>query len=212
MVYVLMQVQAEALSGGPRFASGTTAGGNIGTFAGVLLPDSGASSSGLTSSTSNSLGLFSIDSPQTGLATGSFAYFDSGATYIGTITGVIDPDTLRLRGIVRGTFAFSESFNFTGGSSVVVFAGPNGYANGSIDATVDPALASFGAASEATRITGKANLDVQSADPNTAQPVGPVRSLVLTVDGFRQSATVSTTSTNVGSLVNGSSTGSGAGG
>lgn len=198
MAFVFLQVQARALSGGPDFGTDTT-GAAIGTFAGVLLPKGSSNTSGLTASSSNSLGVFALTAPSTGLATGAFTYFDSGATYIGTITGLIDPQDLRFRALVRGSFSFFEQFNFddgtgTGGTNggVIIFAGPSGFATGSIDARLKPAGGNaFLTNSLAVRIEGQADLDVQAADPTTAQPIGVVQSLKLRVDGFKQSTDAS---------------------
>lgn len=219
LVLVIFQMQAHALSGGPDFGTDQS-GAAIGVFAGVLLPK-GEETSGLTASTSNSLGVFAFSSPSVGLATGAFTYFDSGATYVGTITGLIDPKGLRFRALVRGTFSFFEQFsssNTTAGSSssTIIFSGPSGFATGSVDAKLKPASGSaFLQNSLAVRIEGEADLDVQAADPTTAQPIGVVQSLKLRVDGFKQSTDASglvdMTALNANTTSTTVSTGSGGG-
>lgn len=203
MAFVLLQGQAWALSGGPDFGTNNN-GVTLGTFAGVLLPVSGTGTTTVGTATanagafddSNALGVFSIGVPQIGLASGVFVYFSSGATYTGTIVGEADPESLQLRALVKAQFnitiAISAANLVTGLTASALATFPGGYANGSLKADIaQGALNRFSSSSGVVRISGKANLEVQSANLATGSPVGAITSLVLSLDGYKQSATTS---------------------
>ena len=70
-----------------------------GTFAGVLLPNE-------DSPGSNSIALFSITFPTTGLGTGALVIFQTGETYTGTVQGIVDPDSAVFSGLLDASFPF----------------------------------------------------------------------------------------------------------
>jgi hypothetical protein len=88
-----------ALKGGPVFGG---KGNVVGTYAGVLVP---SLTVGLTD---NSLVLFTLNIPQTGLASGTLAVFRNGLFYSGTIRGSADPDTAKLFGAINASFTRSQ--------------------------------------------------------------------------------------------------------
>lgn len=94
---VLGCAQTFAVSGGPEFGGGQVR--TTGIYAGVLTP-------GPLSPGANSLGLFSMTIPRTGLGTGPVVLFTAGQTYTGTIQGTADPDSAALIGVLRATFPF----------------------------------------------------------------------------------------------------------
>lgn len=201
MTFVLLQSQSWALSGGPDFGTDNT-GLTLGTFAGVMLPvsNTGTTTVGTTTTNvssfdaGNSLGVFSIGIPQIGLASGVFVYFSSGATYTGTIVGEADPDSLQLRALIKAQFnitTVSQTASLvTGATTSGLSTTPGGFANGSLKADVSQGLLNRNSGSTSVvRISGKANLEVQSANVATGAPVGAITSLVLSVDGYKQSAT-----------------------
>ena len=103
MCLVLTVSQALAISGGPW--SGTTHVVVTGTYAGVLHFDSRiACASCMPGQTeTNSIGLFTLLIPKTGLGKGTVVIFESGLTFSGTFQGLADPDTARLTGEIDTT-------------------------------------------------------------------------------------------------------------
>jgi hypothetical protein len=76
--------QSFAIGGGPNYGgAGIT---TTGIYAGIMMP-------GELSPGANSLGLFSLTIPRTGLGTGDVIIFEAGETYTGTFTGTADPDS-----------------------------------------------------------------------------------------------------------------------
>jgi len=96
MCLVLGASPCFALKGGPPYPPGPRS--VTGTFAGVLLPQVGQ--------TSNSLGLFSLPLPTTGLGTGVLVIFNAGQLYTGSMQGVGDPQTAAVTGLIRATFPY----------------------------------------------------------------------------------------------------------
>jgi hypothetical protein len=94
MCLVLTSAQCLAHKGGPIFGGSKTS--VTGTYAGVLLP----------SANSNSLAIFSLQLPQSGIGTGSLVIFDVGQIYTGTLQATGDPDTGRITGLIRATFPY----------------------------------------------------------------------------------------------------------
>src|SRR5215210_4927238 len=99
MCLVFSTVQCFALKGGPHY---TTGGANIiGRYAGVLRPpfcplaDPSECPTGF-----NSLGLFTLVIPQTGIGTGTAFIFAGGRTFTGTITALGDPNKGALSGVL----------------------------------------------------------------------------------------------------------------
>jgi hypothetical protein len=171
LCYVLFASQCFAIKGGPIYSgpSNVTA---TGTFAGVLLPNE--------FSGSNSIGLFSINLPTTGLGTGPLFIFQTGETYTGTIQGIVDPDSAKFFALLNATFPFITTIQTgtdTNGNptftSETVVASASGRLNGQLAGTSQNG-------SSSTRITG-------TADVQFAEFVNKVDSeIVYDVFGFRQ--------------------------
>lgn len=194
LCYVFLTSESWALSGGPVFGGGST-GTTIGTYAGVLIPDNDPTvNPGISSSVlANSLGVFVVGVPQTNLASGSFVYFQSGETYVGTIIGVADPDRLTFQGLVKAQFDILTRVTVpvtNGGTTTAVVSSPGGFANGSIDCEFEPGagFSSVGAVGSSTvRIRGDARLTI------TATATTSNTFLTLSVDGYKQSTTADVT-------------------
>ncbi len=99
MCFVLCTSECFALKGGPVYPG---RGANIiGMYAGVLHPpfcpvaDPAQCPTGF-----NSLGLFTLAIPQTGLGTGTAFIFTNGRSFTGTISAIGDPNTAALSGVV----------------------------------------------------------------------------------------------------------------
>jgi len=188
--FVFLQVQTWALSGGPVFAGSTAA--VKGTYAGSLIPTGG---------TGNSLGIFALGVPTTGMASGIFALFVSGGAYYGSLVGVIDPDKLTLNALAQAQQNETAVQTNANGTTTIVSI-PIALASGLIRATLEQqtqnAFSSTGGTG-AYRLTGSGALQTFTlptgsvfGNNGTSAPIpGPV--LNVTVDGFQQSTTVDST-------------------
>ncbi|MDQ6622661.1 MAG: hypothetical protein M3Y86_04145 [Verrucomicrobiota bacterium] len=206
MCYVLVTAQASAISGGPVYPAGTSV---TGTYAGVLEPRFDPTDP----FSSNSLGIFSLGVPATGLASGSFVMFVRGTVFKGTIQGLGNPNKGTITGILDAAFTVStnqstitDSFGFVfTSSSNTVTARAQGNLNAKVLGT------STGRATSATLLKGSANLFVSqtnSASPTPTPPGGTTppsggsgvtAAFSLDVSGFKQSTTAVPTSATSGS-------------
>jgi hypothetical protein len=188
LAFVFIQTQAWALSGGPVFSTGSGAISLVGTYAGVLIPDSvqpGNSLSGRPLPVSvSSVGLFSLGIPATGLSTGATIFFVNGDAFVGTITGVADPGKASFRGIIqtRSNFALVDP------------AFPDVdfriFASGSLKADIFTSTDTVaGAGVGSTRLEGTAVVNVFGGGP------GYDGTFTYSLDGFKQSETASSTTT-----------------
>lgn len=173
----------------------------VGTYSGVMLPDTTSDSSTSATSTStaaststSSIGVFSLNIPSSGIGSGTFIAFSNGRQFNGTIDAVADPDFGALRGVLQATFDFTINrptgssngvTTFTDVSVTATLAGNLTAAittnlTTSIDATT-PSLA---------RIDGTAQLDVNFGGVSSTD-LAPIisDSLNFTVVGFKQTST-----------------------
>lgn len=187
LCYVLFSSQCFAIDGGPVYPSPTgsptatpTAISNVvttGTFAGVLLPNA------RKSPRSNSIALFSVSLPDSGLGSGPLVIFQTGETYTGTLQGTADPDSAKFFALINATFPFvttTQTGTDANGNPIfttqTVVAVASGRLNGQL--IVNPIQGS----AAPTRITG-------TADVQFAQFVNQVDSeIIYDVFGFRQGA------------------------
>jgi hypothetical protein len=167
MCLVFTTAQCFALKGGPPYPVGTNI---IGTYAGVL--------QGVFDPTnprsSNTLGIFSIGIPQTGLATGSVAIFTGERTFVGTIQGIGDPNKATLRAALQAVPVV------TGGGQTITTL--NFHADGTVSADIKTVRSAFNTVAN-TRLTGTST--VTTTNNNTSPPTQNISSFV--VDGFKQS-------------------------
>ena len=190
MCLVLTIAQTFAISGGPWGGKG----GQVsvtGTYAGVLVPvvvvvDPGPPP--VTLPPDNSLALFTLKVPQTGLATGEAAVFRNGYYYPGTIQGSADPDTAKVSAIINAFFEVTATESSTGKS---IPARLN--ANGKFDA-VKAVVKSGGLATGSTRLKGTASLTYNCVCSSSAAcpPCADAASdsggpIAYKVKGFKQS-------------------------
>jgi hypothetical protein len=179
-----------AKRGGPDIG-GETNVDTIGTFAGVLIPESSTTGSiQNTTGSANSIGLFSVGVPDAGMAQGAFVVFVEGTSYNGTITGIADPLDGKLVGILDAvsTFTVFNPLDPTGPGFAV-------FAQGNLEAQIREtqsfnnlgSLSTFSFAT--TRLEGLATIDIfgQLDVDNTPLVSDTVRFIV---DGFKQSSTV----------------------
>ncbi len=171
LCFVLVASQTFALKGGPEF------GGNVkttGTYAGVMIP--GALSPG-----SNSIGLFTLLLPTTGLGSGTVVIFTAGETYTGTIRGSADPDTAKLVGEVSASFPVIEIVPGppdSNGNSTAVTITVAATAAGSVKGKMKANKNLFSTAS--VRIVGSADIQFSLTVNN------PFDEIIYDVSGFKQ--------------------------
>ena len=190
---------AYAISGGPVYQGNTNV---VGTYAGVMTavasptptptatPDVSPSSTPTatpdSNDTHNSLGVFSIGVPQTGLASGAFVMFTQGRVFNGSIQGVADPNNASLKGVLTARFDFTKS-NADGTNPHNVTATVDGNMKTKIVNPSQPSAAVTG-----IRLRGHATLftnEGQVRDNNT--PI-VTQTLTLKVRGYKQSNTATT--------------------
>jgi hypothetical protein len=239
-------LESQALAVHTRFGIGQV-DTVVGTYAGVLLPPTSqflsffppvegqpTTTTGTTTTsgtgggttgtatptiteTSNTIAVFSLSVPDTGLATGTFLAFAGGRTFNGTIDGLADPDSANILAVLQGTLQFSLTFTTTSTSASGVTTTVNtvpvtATATGSLQATVSAPLAATVTTTPAlARLGGSAHLDVNfgNLDPNTLAPEIN-GSLDFIVIGFKQS-NVAGASAAGGAAGNGTGTGTGGG-
>ena len=173
--YVFLSSQCYAISGGPVYPGGGNVG-TTGTFAGVLLPSEDDAQQG-----ANSIALFSITMPTTGLGTGTLVIFQTGETYTGTIQGIADPDSANFYALLNATFPFlftTQTGSDDKGNPVFTTTTVIASASGRLNGKFENNQQQF--SSTSTRITG-------TADVQFAQFVNQIDSeIVYDVFGFKQ--------------------------
>jgi len=205
LAYVFLQTQAWALSGGP-FQN--IAGGNniIGTYAGVLIPETDESTrlnvDGLPLATA--IGLFAFNQPEVGFATGPFVAFIDGAPFLGTINGLIDPEDGEFRAVIQGAsdafFQVLLDTDVDGDGILNDFR--TSQASGNIEAQIRPTGTAFSGTStglNSARVQGTAEVDVflfvrRDGSPRVTETVR------FEVEGFKQSDTATAVTLNFAAI------------
>ncbi len=170
MCVVFTISQSSVIAGG--FLGG---GGQVtvtGAFAGVLIP----------TVADNSIALFTLNVPNTGLANGTTAVFRNGFFYSGTIQGSADPDSAKLTAILNSTFTENVASVTTTSSGTTTITLIELYsANGQFSAAkIVPNTSVTSAAS--ARIKGKALLTYV----NTADDPSGTGDVTYKISGFKQ--------------------------
>ena len=191
MCVVLAASECFAISGGPVFDSGVNV---VGTYAGVIrarplnAPPSEKFPDDFPPGCSfNSLGVFSVGVPASGIATGDFVMFSQGRVFTGTIRGTADPNTAKLTGVLNATFDFTVSI--PGGDSIDVTAEANGHLKTTISNRSNAA-----AGTTAIRLAGTAKLNINQGEVNADLSPHTTCEMTLKVKGFKQSSTATTSS------------------
>jgi hypothetical protein len=210
MMIVFLQAQVFAMSGGPTY--GATGENIVGSYSGVLIPNDGEISAvtGPNGELIPSLGIFSLKVPVTGYATGIFMMFSEGQTFPGTINAVGNALKGTLSGLLEASF--DTNISQIVGAEVVtvsVTTSVNGTLEAKVSATQGIAsrdVAGLTVGSTFQRVTGTAVLVYDQGQVNDAlQPI-VTNVLHYTVDGVKQSGSVSTTDTT-GTGTGGTTTG-----
>ena len=169
---VLATSQSYAVKGGPTYGVAST--NLIGTYAAVLIPQFDPTDPFST----NSIGVFAASVPDSGLASGGFAFFARGQIFLGTMTGVGDPKGGTLKGILQAD---------TGDQPLDATDELPG-ARGKLNARVVSEASRLGRS--AIRLRGDATLFVDQGNVNPATGQKIVTAIyTLAVEGFKQSDT-----------------------
>lgn len=217
LVFVFLKAQALALSGGPVFSN---AQGNFtGIYSGVLVPKFTTFTSTSTSSGSSSasIGLFTLQQPDTGIATGSVLMFVDGAPFSGNLNGVIDPDSAELSAVIDATSSFlvtfvvptttivngvptttltTQSFSVSASGNMEAKVIPTGFFSTNPNVTLTP-----------SRLEGTASVDIYFQINSDGTP-DVSKTAVFDVQGFKQSDSVAAANTTTITIsTNGTGTG-----
>ncbi len=163
---------AHALSGGPVYPGSAVS--TTGTYSGALI--------GLLQ---NSLGLFSLTIPRTGVGTGTAVVFKAGYFASGQITGVADPQSANLNGVLDLQYRYSLLvLNNSNGTTSTLSTTISG--GGIVTASILGGGSRFGAS--AIRLTGTAQVAFVAPPDGSNSAVDPVllEPITYTLIGFKQ--------------------------
>jgi hypothetical protein len=185
MCLVLGASQSFAIDGGP-FGGGSQIA-VTGTYSGIFIPVVVTLSPGpppVTAPPDNSLALFTISVPKTGLASGTVAIFRNGKAYPGTMTASADPDSGQISGVISAI----HSQTVTDPNITVIFVFDD-LANGVLKAKVVPNTSTTSTAS--ARLRG-AKSSITYTTGNAADPSGDSGGPIFYhIRGFKQSEATS---------------------
>lgn len=209
--YAFLQAQTFAIGGGP--SGGLPIGSLVGTYSGVMIPDSQTNPSPVQSSAS--IGLFSVSVPQAGLAQGSAVVFVNGIAYIGDMSAVADPKFATLVGIVEATSNNQVTTRVptvdANGNIVYQDVTTSIYAQGNIETEIiaegTPAADSTSTAG-LLRLEGTATLDLYTSLNADATP-DVINTVTFQVEGFKQSDSVAGIGNGTGGAGGGNTGGGG---
>jgi hypothetical protein len=203
--FLVSEAPVLAIHGGYTLGGATSV---FGTYAGVMIPISDTSLVSGTSSTAfgtNSLGLFTLGIPNSGIGSGQVFIFSAGQQLAGTIQALPDPaSTAGIVGVINatGSITFLTETTTTGSLTEGLITGE---ASGGLTATVSTSTVSYSTAG--INITGTCNLTVttETTTPTVTDAAGvttggdaefiPTEAIVFAVDGFQQSNYAAPTTT-----------------
>jgi hypothetical protein len=201
--FLVMEAPVLAIHGGYTLGGSQSV---VGTYAGVMIPttDTILSGTAAVSSTTgavaggfgtNSLGLFTLGIPDTGLGAGTVLIFSSAQGMTGSITALADPTTNG--GIIGVIEATGQVATFSASDNLGVTASFNqvtGNAAGGLQATVAQSINSI--STTGINLSGTANMtfSVATTDSNGITTFTASEEVTYMVDGFQQSASDSVTS------------------
>lgn len=166
--------QAFAISGGPDYGGGGQVS-TTGIYAGILMP----------SNSDNSLALFTVPIPKSGIGSGTFAIFRNGLFYPGTFQGIADPDSAKMTGVIDAKFERTVATKVTDTSTETFVY--TYYANGSVEARIKANTNLFSSAS--ARLDGQGKVTFTNTEGKPAgSSDGPV---IYDVIGFKQAEATS---------------------
>jgi hypothetical protein len=185
IVFMHMQVStAFAKRGGPDL--GGVGASITGTYAGVLEPILSDNANALVDLDSNALGLFNLQIPFTGMATGVCAIFNKGEIFTGKMTGVGDPGNGEVQMVMEASAVRVLSIQVAAGAGAAITGNLNVIAVGRLKAQIETTTDFI----TPQRIEGDAVLSSFDDTNRNADGTPILTGLVqFTVSGFKQSET-----------------------
>lgn len=182
LCFVLAQSQAWAISGGPVYPGAKA--NVVGSYAGVLQPGFCAEANPANCPALNSIGVFSLGVPSSGLGGGTFVMFTQGRVFSGAIQAVANPNSGSIQGVLTASYNFNKIASQTGVSFRVTAS-----VRGNLKATVKRPS---GAPTSAGALRGDATLYVDQGQITADNQPIFTGVLALTVNGVKQSDTAPT--------------------
>jgi hypothetical protein len=205
--FIVTEAPVLAIHGGYTLGGAASV---MGTYAGVFVPTQDTiltTGSNNPDFGSNSLGLFTLGIPDTGLGTGEVYLFASGQQLVGTIQGLANPDAnAGIVGVIQATGQITTAsaqdtlFGFNQVQNQIT-----GQASGGMNATVTESTQSVSTAG--INISGTANITITSSttsatvtdiNGNTTGGVTqyiPTEAITYAVEGYQQSDYAAPTTT-----------------
>ena len=204
MCLVLTIAQTFAISGGPWGRNQLVV---TGVYAGVMKPKKVPATCPADPSTcpdsppgcsANSLGVFSVGVPTSGLATGTFVMFSQGRVFSGTIQGNADPGKATLTAVLSASYNFTVTFGPTPCPipTPAPACTPSAFteqvtatADGNLNTHITTQLSRESLGATATRLVGSATIDISHGEVNPDLSPFVNCHMELKVSGFKQSET-----------------------
>jgi len=195
MCFIISEAPVLAIHGG--YTLGGDLAAAVGTYAGVLVPTSSTTLGSGTSTNfgSNSLGLFTMSVPQTGIGSGTMAIFSGNDQLNGSIQALPDPNNVGgIVGVVQVSayetvFTASVSGNGGSASEIVQQLTSEGDGQFSVGASQNPQSDS----PTGVDISGTADVTYSSPSGSGtgATTLTPGAEVIYAISGFQQSTTPS---------------------
>jgi hypothetical protein len=172
-----------AQNGGPAYPGAANV---TGTYAGAIMPQNAGHPPGCAT---NSLGIFSLVVPASGLSNGTFVMFAQGRVFTGTIQAAADPEKARIRGILDATFDFTVHQPF-GTNGCLEPAGCDVDVTASAKGRIDTDITSSSSISlgVGARLNGSVRLRIDQGKVDEENLTETSCKMRLSVDGFKQSS------------------------
>jgi len=183
--FIVSEAPVLAIHGGYSL---TSSGSVVGEYAGALVPIQDtllATGSNEADFGANSLGLFTITIPQTGLGTGTVYLFSNGQQMTGPIQAIPDPtNTSGIIGVISATGQISASANQNDFGFIfnTTFVQVTGQAGGGFEAIATESNVSD--SPTGVNLSGTAHLTVQTTSSNGL--LTPTDAITFELFGFQQ--------------------------
>ncbi len=182
---LLSSAQCFAVKGGPQYPLGNNV---VGTYAGVMQGAFDPTNPG----SSNTIGIFSLGVPGSGVSGGAFVMFSRGRVFSGSIQGFADPEKATLKGILSASFEYSIAVAVPGqnGSINIQNIEVTATANGPINADIANSRRASTFGGSVTRLRGEATLSISQGTLEDNLDPTIDRLLSLVVSGIKQTNSV----------------------
>ena len=192
--FIVSEAPVLAIHGGYTLPGSTSL---IGTYAGVLIPiaitlNRGNSNAGIGT---NSLGLFTLSVPATGLGAGTVVIFSDGSTFTGSIQALANPDpsSAGILGVVNATYNYNLYVTVTtNGTTSVETEAITATAEGNFDAALVQDTESVGGLG--LDLDGTSEVNISQGIVGAAGVPIITQEVTFAIEGFEQSATASSSS------------------